>query len=159
MLSTRHMWYYHMQDSGSGHTRNRSWEVSLWAWIAVNTNTVMGPQWTFLEKLLVLQGPSHSEAGTAPAVTLPVGTITISIRFLSALVTHRCSLQPSPGGFTHFYRPVALLGLKGHIAQRQHTSQDCLHVHLLLKHTRRVTENLSARNMSNTEVPEVGDVR
>lgn len=99
-------------------------------------------------------------AGAAPADTLPVGTSIISIRFLSGLlVTHRCSLQPSLGDFTHFYRPIALLRLKGHIAQRQHTSQDSLHVHLLLKHKRKVTENLSACNIYNTEAPEVGEVR
>lgn len=115
----------------------------------------------FFRSLHVLRQkrPLPSLAGAAPAVTLPVGTSIISIRFLSALVTHRCSLQPSPGGFAHFYRPILLLRLKGHVAQGQHTSQDSLHVHLLLKHKRKVTENLSAYNIYNMEAPEVGEVK
>ena len=168
MKSTRHVWYHHLQDTGSRPTGNRSWEVSLWEWLAVNTTAVVGSYCAFLEKNSLFFSSPHtlrqklpllSAAQTAPAVTLPVGTIIITIRFLSALVTHRCSLQPSPGGFTHFYTPTALLRLKGHIAQRQHTSQDSLHVHLLLKHKRKAAENLSAHNIYNTEAPEAADVR
>lgn len=168
MKSTRHLWYRHMQDTGSGHTRNRSWEVHLLEWIAANTDAVMGSYCAFLEKPLCSSG-AFTLWGRIILChlwqqqllqTLPVGTSIISIRFLSGLlVTHRCSLQPSLGDFTHFYRPIALLRLKGHIAQRQHTSQDSLHVHLLLKHKRKVTENLSARNIYNAEAPEVGEVR
>lgn len=110
------------------------------------------------KKLLALQELSHSLrqkhslpslAGAALAVALPGGTSIISMFLLALLVTHRCNLQPSMGGFTHFYRPSALFRLKGHIAQRQHTSQDSLHVHLLLKHKRKVTKNLSACNIYN----------
>lgn len=68
-------------------------------------------------------------------------------------VTYRCSLQPSLWAFTHFQRPILLLRLKGHIAQWQHASQDCLHVHLFLKHTQGVTENLLVCGIQKCEDP------